>query len=283
MIFIFPIIMKINTSIFSTHQLSDEALEFLEQIQWKEWELARTDRFDRMSLFTENPNVVKEISDADHSRGFSTIKLNKPLLNNKNQNGLIKLNNDRNSERIYLKKNIISKQEFSNFMSMFYTITSETNITKNLVIKKRNIASGGGIYSNDIYIIIKKIEDIEEGIYHYNVHKESIEFIKKYEDLKLQKYLFCENNSMVDYENSNAIIIICPIFNKHTVKYKNFGIVLSLIETGSLIQSAYLAATNLKLGTCAYGGMLNKKLREYLEINNPLQIPLIYITLGKIE
>ena len=177
----------------------------------------------------------------------------------------------------------------SDFLKSFYSITgNEEFIFKNEVVNRkiRNIASGGSLYPTEIFIVNNKVKELPTGAFRYNVHNSELELIKNF-NIEENKKLFyeammkTENNTVtMDMENTSFFIIFSSVINKHSFKYQDFGVVLSLIEIGEFIHSAYLTSSALDIGCCAYGGFLNNKMSELLELSNPLHLPLICMAVG---
>lgn len=173
---------------------------------------------------------------------------------------------------------------------MFYRVTNEedkqlTNGEK-VIQKRRNIASGGGLYSAEIYIVNLKITELPKGVFYYNIHECTLELVKSLEtevDREEFDKIIMNTASFkgsIDYDSASAFLLFTSIINKHSFKYKDFGVALALMEVGELIHSAYLSASAIDIGCCAFGGFLNRNLHCFLDLKNSLHIPIICMAIG---
>ena len=142
------------------------------------------------------------------------------------------------------------------------------------------------MYSTEIFFVNNKMLEIPKGVYRYNVYTFQLELIKEIkteEEMNNLYLIFMKTpgkNQTTDFENASGFVIFSSIFNKHSFKYKDFGILLSLVENGEFIHAAYLACAALEIGCCIYGGLLSDKMNDYLDLRNPLHLPLTYMTIG---
>ena len=198
------------------------------------------------------------------------------------------INKKRKSIRKYSQKPLIF-EELCSFLNLFYSITGNEDINFHGEIlnrKIRNIASGGSLYPTEIYIINNRIEDIKKGAYRYNVINAQLELLVEFDTDKVRKDFLSIimhdeiRKSNIDFDNASAFILFSSVLNRVSSKYQDFGVALSLIEVGQFIHSAYLSAAALDLGCCPFGGILNDKMREFLNIDNFLHYPVLCMSLG---
>lgn len=276
-------------NLFSEHRLSEATLAFLETVKFQPFHLENAKRFEIIDYVNRSPSIVEKIFNSEYQTGFHESVRLLPL-NRSDQlvNALEKINLKRRSNRRFSPEKL-SFAELSDFLSLFYSITGEEKVNlrgKTLTRRVRNIASGGGIYATEIFLAIDKVAQLRPGIYRYNVYDAKLECYIVFDSAdKLEEFysiLMVDKNkkSEIDYKNTAAFIIFTAILNKHAFKYRDFGVILSLVEVGAFIHSAYLSAAALDISCCAYGGMLNDKMNDFLGLKNDLHYPLMYMSIG---
>lgn len=276
-------------NLFSQHRLKDSTLEFLESLKFLKYQMETPEKFELISYVNSSPNIVKKIFESYYESGFcETFKLETSECKNLMYKYFEETNQNRKSTRKF-SSTPLSFNLLSDFLNIFYSITGKEEVelkSGKIYRKKRNIASGGSLYPTEIYIVNNKVDKLPLGVFRYNVYNFELELIKNF-NLDENKKLFNEvmmnsenNTTSIDYENTSFFIIFSSVLNKHSFKYQDFGIALSLIEIGEFIHSAYLSSSVLDIGCCAYGGFLNNKMGELLEISNPLHLPLICMAVG---
>jgi len=277
------------SNLLSEHRLSDSSLDFLENIKFQEFHTDTPDRFEIISYVNNSPDMAKKIFESYYEVGFcETFDLKTSATNTDKYLKLKEINEGRKSIRKFSDEPI-SMEVLSNFLQLFYSITGEESKYmqgEELIRKTRNIASGGSMYPTEIFLFNNKIKEIPLGIYRYNVYNFQLELINKTETEQevndFYKILMKTEgkNTTTDFDNASAFIIFTTVLNKHSFKYQDFGLLLSLIEIGEFIHAGYLATSALEIACCTYGGMINDKMNQYLDLKNPLHLPLTYMAIG---
>ncbi|RLI74992.1 nitroreductase [Archaeoglobales archaeon] len=130
-------------------------------------------------------------------------------------------------------------------------------------IKKfRTAPSAGATYPLEVYVVVKNVEGLEKGVYHYNPFKHNLELIKK-GNFSYRLYEACLNQEWVLKAQAN--IIITAFYERTTNKYGERGIRYVHMEAGHVGQNIYLQATTLGVGTVAIGAFYDDKVEEIID------------------
>ncbi len=167
----------------------------------------------------------------------------------------------RRSERQFVQKPI-SLRQLSNLL--FYSAGIIEKVGADWNKSRRAYPSGGARYPLEIYPVIFKGEDVEKGIYHYNVKKHGLE--KLLGGDYRGEFLKIIGQEMIN--EANFLLLISAVFHRTIAKYKDRGYRLVLIEAGHLGQNISLVSNAIDLKTCALGGFLDDKCGELLDIDN---------------
>jgi len=116
----------------------------------------------------------------------------------------------------------------------------------------RTYASAGGRYPIEVYVAVFNSEELDKGIYHFNVLDNSLELIKMGECCnKVRK--FYQNQSIVISQDYPCLILLSMVFNRTMEKYGERGYRFILLDAGHMSQNLYLVATYLGLGIVELG------------------------------
>ena len=63
-----------------------------------------------------------------------------------------------------------------------------------ITIYERVVPSGGGLYPIDLYVGILNVEEIDPGIYHYNVKEHCLEKLKVFDENSKSKFFSAKRN-----------------------------------------------------------------------------------------
>lgn len=277
-------------NLLAKHQLSIPTLDFLEQIKFKKYDMESLEKFNLIAYVNNNPKLQKKIHDSYYDMGFCQTF---PLLPTRNPSvaflSLDQLNKKRKSNRKF-GTTPLSLQDISSFLHLFYTLTGcETFDFKGTEITRdtRNIASGGGLYPTEIYLINHRIAALPLGAYRYNVVDFKLELIQAFDTAEKWNEFYAiimkESATSIDFEQASTFVVFSSILNKQSFKYKDFGVVLSLVEIGEFVHAAYLAGAALNLGCCIFGGFLSNQMNHLLELKNGLHQPFLCMAVGNIK
>jgi len=124
------------------------------------------------------------------------------------------------------------------------------NDTENSI--KRTYASAGGRYPIEVYVAIFRSDDMEKGLYHFNVINNTLELIKR-GDYSKEIYDFYENQKSAITTDYPCLIMFSMVFKRSMEKYGERGYRFALLDAGHMSQNLYLVATYLNLGIVAIG------------------------------
>ena len=135
---------------------------------------------------------------------------------------------------------------------------------------KRTVPSAGATYPLEIFVVVRNVESLKPGLYHYNSKKHSIKLVKE-GDFSSELCSFCLNQGFVKKAAFN--IIIAAEFERTTTYYGKRGEMYVLLEAGHAAQNVYLEATALNLGCVAVGAFDELKVKKFFELKpHPLYI-----------
>jgi SagB-type dehydrogenase family enzyme len=152
-------------------------------------------------------------------------------------------------------------------------------ITDNTPMAYRAIPSAGATYPLEIVVACgqKTIDDIDAGIYHYNMESHSL--TRHHQgDVRLELAGAALNQDCI-YE-APADIIICAVYSWTLRRYGERGERYVHIEVGHAGQNVYLQATALGMATVAIGAFHDETVKEILRLDKQYQ-PLYIMPLGK--
>jgi len=193
---------------------------------------------------------------------------------------LIKIFQSRRSSRQYLGTAMPFEKLSQILQCSMGTINEETE--KYQGDMRRVYPSGGALYSVDAYLLVKNVNGLEQGVYHYCPRGNELSLIRS-ENLALQSYLYDQPQFENLLETTNVAIILCGFFEKSYFKYGERAWKLALLEAGHIAQNFYLTcAEDSEVGICGHGGFHNSTLLPLLELNSKTEQILFPLTLGMI-
>jgi len=140
--------------------------------------------------------------------------------------------------------------------------------------KFRTAPSAGALYPIETYLVANRVEDIEQGIYHYAVERHQLEQLatgdcrRKVSTAALGQS-FCADAAVV--------FVFSAVFDRCKFKYGQRAYRYIYIEAGHIAQNLALAAVSLGLGSCHIGAFYDDAMNSLLALDGTAE-SVIYLT-----
>lgn len=141
----------------------------------------------------------------------------------------------------------------------------------------RTAPSGGALYPIDIYVIVDKVDGLENGLYHFQVSDSSLELVKRGE-FNGRIHTASHEQGAVGF--SPLTLILTARFDRSTVKYADRGYRYVYMEAGAICQNIYLQAAALDMGTVAVGAFNDDAVNRLLELDGAAEATLLIMPVG---
>ncbi|MBD3228282.1 MAG: SagB/ThcOx family dehydrogenase [Candidatus Lokiarchaeota archaeon] len=128
----------------------------------------------------------------------------------------------------------------------------------------RTIPSAGGLYPIETYISVNNIENLKQGIYHYNIKEHAIELLKT-GNFREKVAAGCLNQNIA--AKASVDFLWTAIVERTKWKYKQRGYRYIYLDAGHIGQNFYLVAEALGLGACSIGAIYDDELNELLDLD----------------
>lgn len=134
--------------------------------------------------------------------------------------------------------------------------------------RTRTVPSGGALYPLEIYPVVRHVEDLAPGLYHYDPSRHVLEVLDERDvagDLGDVMILLPDGPDLAT--TCGAVLFVVGIFWRTRFKYGLRGYRWTLIEAGHVGQSFLLAAEALGLPAVPYGGFWDRRVDDLLGID----------------
>lgn len=117
-------------------------------------------------------------------------------------------------------------------------------------VLKKNTPSGGGLHALECYAIVRRVEGIAPGLYHYHPVAHALEPMKALDARAAAKLALTVVAGQKYFADAPVLLPIAARFERSFWKYRDHAKAYRslLLETGHASQTLYLAATELGLG-----------------------------------
>lgn len=128
----------------------------------------------------------------------------------------------------------------------------------------RTTPSAGGLYPIEVYPSLNNVEDMDAGIYHYNIENHQLERLKKgdYREAVTKGCL----DQRIAYDSA-VNFIFSAVITRSKWKYLQRCYRYIYLDAGHVGQNLYLVAEALKLGVCTIGAIYDDDLNNLLGLD----------------
>jgi SagB-type dehydrogenase family enzyme len=171
---------------------------------------------------------------------------------------LRKLLRERHSVRDFDDEHPITLAELARFLDTTARVLSEWKSDANfggspeITYSTRPYPSAGSAYELELYLAVSNCEGLARGLYHYDAGGHALVAIGVSAQ-QLQALSAAAEFAMDASGPPQVLITIAARFGRISWKYSSIAYSLILKDVGSMIQTFYLAATDMGLGGCAIG------------------------------
>lgn len=128
----------------------------------------------------------------------------------------------------------------------------------------RTCPSAGALYPIETYIAANNVEDLEKGLYHYNIKNHSLE------EIKLGNFGYNLAHAALDQEmcaDASAVFIWTAVFRRSKWKYSQRAYRYIYLDAGHIAQNLALAAASIACGSCEGGAFFDDELNSIVGID----------------
>ena len=128
----------------------------------------------------------------------------------------------------------------------------------------RTAPSAGALYPIETYIAANNIEDVESGIYHYNIKNHLLE------EIKTGNFGDALAHAALDQQicaTASAVFIWTAIFERSKWKYNQRAYRYIYLDAGHIAENLALAAASINCGSCQVGAFFDDEINSIVDID----------------
>ncbi len=178
----------------------------------------------------------------------------------------------RRSIRDYKKDVPLSLKELSTILWASQGVTGEIS-----GYSLRTAPSAGALYPIETYLVIRYVEGIPSGLYHFNVKEFLLELIEEGNfSHKITKA------SLNQFFMGEACVVLCwsAVFRRSMSKYGERGMRYIFMDVGHICQNVLLVAEAMGLGACPVGAFLDEDMNRLFGLNKDEESIIYCVSIG---
>ena len=219
------------------------------------------------------PPLVKAPMAEDGNR----IELTKDFSQLSMVHNLPQLIESRRSARIYTQEEMTLQQ----LSFLLWACQGVKSIRGKSYATLRTVPSGGARHPFETYLVVRKVDGLKPGVYHYLPLEHQLEFLHKPEDMdtKINKSLCGQSWAA----KANVLFYWSMVPYRAEWRYGINAHRVALMDAGHMGENLYLACTGIGLGCCAIGAFQDELCNEMLTLDGEEEFTLYVVPVGTVR
>ena len=185
--------------------------------------------------------------------------------------------NARTSVRDF-KRSALSLEKLSTVLGQACGVRGYISAYNRRDITLRNFPTAGGLQCTEFYLVMNEVEDVPQGLYHYNSKKNCLELLER-GNFRWRVVNCCPSHGWL--AEASMVIFIVPDISRLTWKYDAYkSYRLAHLETGVVSQNLHLVATALGLGSCMVFGFDDELTNSFLGLDGRREFTTLLVAVG---
>ena len=145
----------------------------------------------------------------------------------------------------------------------------------------RTVPSGGARHPFETYLIVRKVDGLKPGVYHYLPMEHQLEFLHELEDMdtKISESLCGQSWAT----KANVLFYWSMVPYRAEWRYGINAHRVALIDAGHMGENLYLACTGIGLGCCAIGAFQDELCNQMLTLDGEEEFTLYVVPVGTVR
>lgn len=193
------------------------------------------------------------------------------------QHDLVKVMTSRKSSRYYSQE-VVNLRQLS---FLLWACQGVKDIRGKSYATLRTVPSGGARHPFETYLLVRDVEGLKPGKYHYLPFEHQLEWLGEVEDYKDTVNRTLQGQTWA--AKANVIFYWSFVPYRAEWRYGVFAHRICLVDAGHMCQNLYLACAGLGLGTCAIGAFDDSNANKLFDLDGEEEFMVYVAPVGTIR
>jgi SagB-type dehydrogenase family enzyme len=144
----------------------------------------------------------------------------------------------------------------------------------------RTAPSAGALYPFETYVYVNGVEEVVQGIYHFDVAEFALAHLK---EGSFNQAITAASLGQPVVRRAAVVLIWTAVMLRCMVKYRERAVRYIGMDLGHVCQNVQLAATALGFGCCPIGAFYDDDMNELVGVDGEEETVLYMATVGKLS
>lgn len=166
----------------------------------------------------------------------------------------------------------LSQAELGELLDRVFGIRGREELAPGAIALKKNHPSGGAMHSLEAYLLLRRVEGLVPGLYHYACGAGALDLLQELSAEAAEAFILNAVAGQDFFADAPAHVMLAARFPRPQWKYRNHAKMYRVlhIEVGHIAQNLYLSATQQGLGAYITAAINEVEIDQALKLE-PMQ------------
>lgn len=144
----------------------------------------------------------------------------------------------------------LSLEQLAGILQRVFSAQGQVTVDSGAVFLKKNAPSAGGLHCVEAYLLIRRVDGVASGLYHYHPVDHALELIAARDEHELDALAVTMVAGQHWFADAPVLVVMAPRYERLFWKYRNHAKAYRamILDAGHLSQLLFLCATEMGLG-----------------------------------
>lgn len=207
-----------------------------------------------------------------------------PLATGEHTGELSRLLRARRTTRSFDADRPVTGEELAVLLRSVWGVDGTAKLARGDTALRRSSPSGGGLHAIEVYPIVRRVEGVPPGVYHYRTRDHQLERLAPLDAEASGGLLESGTAGQWYFGEADVGFVLTARFARSFWKYRRHAKIYRalLVEAGHFSQTFYLVCTDLGLGPYVTAALDDGELARALDLDPLLEAPLALCGCGRL-
>jgi putative peptide maturation dehydrogenase len=197
---------------------------------------------------------------------------------------LYRLLHARRTARSFDAAQPVTVTELATLLRQVWGVHGSARIARGDVALRKTSPSGGGLHPGEVYPLVRRVDGLEAGLYHYRTRDHELERIATLPEDAVRSLVEAATAGQWYFAEADVVFVLTARFGRSFWKYRRHAKAYRtlLLDAGHLSQTFYLVCTELGLGPFVTAALNDDELERALGLDPLLEAPLALCGCGRL-
>jgi putative peptide maturation dehydrogenase len=164
---------------------------------------------------------------------------------------------------------VLPAADLSSLLHRVFGAQASHEIQPGAVMLKKNSPSGGSLHPIEAFLLVRRVEGLAPGLYHYHCLEHALEPMRSLPDDEAARAAYELVAGQAWFAKAPVLVLMAARFDRNYWKYRNHAKAWKVIQldAGHLSQNLYLSATELGYGAYITGAINDRCAERLFELD----------------